>query len=142
MAEPPKSRLDRELDEILAKKSREPISFRSHPRVSEQQAKTPNWKAQGAQLWHRLAAFPLALAFALVVAAMLVHSVSPLLALMLNTGAVAAILMPGIRGLMRGSRPANPDVKYWRGRPYSSDIKANISRSPIDSIKRYFDRRR
>ena len=85
---------------------------------------------------------PLALAFALVVVALLVHGFSPLLALLLNTGAVVAIWLPGIRALTRGSAPASPDVKYWRGRPYASEIKSTISRSPIDSLKRYFDRRR
>ena len=142
MAEPPKSRLDRELDEILAKKSKEPIAFRTHPRVQQHRAKTPNWKNQGSQVWHRLVSIPLALAFALVFAAMLVHGVSPLLALILNTGAVAAIWVPGIGGLTRGATPANPNVKYWRGRPYASEIKASISRSPMDSLKRFFDRRR
>lgn len=142
MAEPPKSRLDRELDEILAKKAKEPIAFHTHPRVQQHKASQPNWRNQVVDIWRRLAAMPIALAFALVFIAMLVHGVSPLLALLLNTGAVVAIWLPGIRGLTRGSAPANPDVKYWRGRPYSSQIKSTISRSPIDSLKRYFDRRR
>ena len=142
MAEPPKSRLDRELDEILAKKSREPIQFPSHPRAQQNNRTRQHWQDKATHIWDRLAAMPIALAFTLVVIAMLVHDFSPLLALLLNTGAVMAIWWPGVRALMRGSAPGNPDVKYWRGRPYTTEIKSTISRSPMDSIKRYFNRRR
>lgn len=142
MAEPPKSRLDRELDEILAKKSKEPIAFKSHPRVQQHRPAQPNWQHQAKHIWKTLSAIPILLAFALVILAMLVNDFSPLLALLLNTGAVAAIWVPAIRGVRRPSMPASPDVKYWRGRPYTTDIKSVVSRSPLDSLKRYFDRHR
>ncbi len=142
MAEQPKSRLDRELDEILAKKSKEPIAFRSHQKVKQQRSGLTDWQLQAKSAWKRIAAIPLLLAFMLVIVAMLVHGFSPLLALVLSTGAVAAILVPAIRGVIRPSMPSTTDVKYWRGRPYTTEIKSAVSRSPIDSIKRYFDRHR
>jgi hypothetical protein len=85
---------------------------------------------------------PLAMAYAFVFLAILVHDASPLLALLLCTAAVVAIWYPSIRRLLKPASAATPDVKYWRGRPYASEIKSAVSRSPVDSLKRYFDRRR
>ncbi len=148
MPEQPKSRLDRELEEILTKKSKErskePIQFSSHPRAP----KTKGAKAVGdvrellADLWYPLAKMPLLLAFVLAIAARLVSGVSPLLALLLAAWAVGAIWWPGIKRLGAAKEPDHPDVKYWRGRAYTSQAKDFVSRHPVDSLKRYFDRRR
>lgn len=148
MPEQPKSKLDRELEEILTKKSkdrpREPIQFSSHPRAP----KTKGAKAVGdirevlSDMWYPLARMPLLLAFVLAIAARLVSGVSPLLALILSAWAVGAIWWPGIKRLGAASDHGKPDVKYWRGRAYTSQAKDLVSRHPVDSLKRYFDRRR
>ena len=148
MPEQPKSKLDRELEEILTKKAkdrpREPIQFSSHPRAP----KTKGAKAAGdarevlRDIWYPLARMPLLLAFVLAIAARLVSGFSPLLALILAAWAVGAIWWPGIKRLSAANEPDLPDVKYWRGRQYSSGIKDAVSRHPIDSLKRYFDRHR
>ncbi len=143
MEKPPKTRLDREIEEILEKKSREPIPFRPRERATNSNAGTrPAARQQLERAWRWLSRIPLAMAYACVVLAMLVHDASPLLALLLSTAAVAAIWYPGIRNLVRPASASTPDVKYWRGRPYASEIRSAVSRSPVDSIKRYFDRRR
>jgi hypothetical protein len=143
MEKPPKSRLDREIDEILEKKMKEPIPFR--PR-QQTQGRHPNQtsplRQQAERAWQWLSSMPLAMAYAFVFLAILVHDASPLLALLLCTAAVVAIWYPGIRRLLKPASAATPDVKYWRGRPYASEIKSAVSRSPVDSLKRYFDRRR
>ena len=148
MPEQPKSKLDRELEEILTRKSkelpREPIQFSSHPRAP----KTKGRKAVGdlrevlSDLWYPLARMPLLLAFVLAIAARLVSGFSPLLALLLAAWAVGALWWPGLKSLGAAKEPENPNVKYWRGRPYSTDLRDVVSRHPVDSIKRYFDRRR
>ena len=142
------SRLDRELEEILTKKSKdrpkEPIQFSSHPRAP----KTKGAKAIAdtrellSDLWYPLAKMPLLLAFVLAIAARLVNGVSPLLALILCAWAVGAIWWPGIKRLSAAWESDQPDVKYWRGRAYASKAKDAVSRHPVDSLKRYFDRRR
>lgn len=143
MAKPPKSRLDREIDEILEKKSKEPIPFRPRSQTRGRlDSSALNTQARARQAWQRLSRMPLALAYALVFIAMLVRDVSPLLVLLLCTAAVVAIWLPGIRRLFRPASAGTPTVNYWRGRPYASEVKSAISRSPIDSLKRYFDRRR
>lgn len=148
MPEQPKSRLDRELEEILTKKAKdranEPIPFSSHPRAP----KTKGAKAIGdarevlSDMWYPLARMPLLLAFVLAIAARLVSGFSPLLALVFAAWAVGAIWWPGIKRLSAAKEQDNPNVKYWRGRPYASEIKDVVSRHPVDSIKRYFDRHR
>lgn len=144
MTEPPKSKLDRELEEILTRKAQEPIrlSDRRNARQREArqmrlQANTERWSRQAT----RLLSMPIVVAYALALVGWLVRDVSGLLALLLCTAAVVAIWLPGIRRLGGWSSPSS-DVQYWRGRPYVSSARDAVSRSPIDSIKRYFDRHR
>lgn len=148
MPEQPKSRLDRELEEILTKKSREdnrePIPFNSHPNAPKTRREDTigSIREVASSLWLPLATTPLLLAFVLVFAARLVNDLSPLLALILCAWAVGSLWWPGIKRLAAPADADKPDVKYWRGRPYSSEVKDAVSRHPIDSLKRYFDRRR
>lgn len=148
MPEQPKSRLDRELEEILTKKAkerpREPIPFSSHPNAP----KTRGAKAVGdfrevlGDVWYPLSRMPLLLAYVLVIVARLVSGLSPLLALILCAWAVGAIWWPGLKRLGASKESEQPDVKYWRGRPYTTKVKDAVGRHPVDNLKRYFDRRR
>ena len=144
MPEQPKSRLDRELEEILSKKSRDPIQFSSHPRAPKQsQAGSLNSVVdQARNAWTFLKSAPLLLAFVFAIAAKLVSDSSQLLALLFSVGVVLSLYVPGIIRLSQPADAGKPDVKYWRGRPYTSQAKDVVSRHPIDSVKRYFDRRR
>src|SRR5690606_37274538 len=104
---------------------KEPIPFSSHPRAP----KTKGQKAVGEarevlkDLWYPLAKMPLLLAFVLAIGARLVSGFSPLLALILAAWTVGAIWWPGIKRLGAAKEPDHPNVKYWRGRPYSSQVK-------------------
>ncbi len=148
MSDKQKSKLDRELEEILTKKSkerpREPIKFSSHPNAP----KTKGAKAIGdarevlSDLWYPLTRMPLLMAFVMAIIARLVSGFSPLLALVFVAWAVGALWWPGIKRLGAARESDQPDVKYWRGRPYVSKAKDAVSRHPVDSLKRYFDRRR
>lgn len=148
MPEQPKSKLDRELEEILTKKSREkplePIPFSSHPNAPKTKGAEAiiNIREVLHSLWLPLSKMPLLLAFVLVFAARLVNGISPLLALILCAWAVGSLWWPGIKRLAAPADAGKPDVKYWRGRAYTSEIKDAVSRHPVDSLKRYFDRRR
>lgn len=144
MADQPKSRLDREIDEILEKKSREPIAFSSHPRVKKHrgpsQAESTIQKAKSG--WQWLVAMPIAMAYLFAIVAFLVRDSSPLLTLLLSTATVAAIWVPGILQFTRSNESKENQVKYWRGQAYTQNIKSAVSRHPLDSLKRYFDRNR
>lgn len=144
MTDQPKSRLDRELEEILEKKSREPIPFSSHPRAPKpiKQVAVPN-SIEGVQnVWDFLSSAPILMAFTFAIAARLVNGFSPLLALLFALGTVASLWVPGLMRLGHSSEQGKPEVKYWRGRPYVTGVKDAVSRHPVDSLKRYFDRRR
>lgn len=148
MTEQPKSRLDRELEEILTKKAKErpkdPIPFSSHPRApkTKGQKAVSDGRELVTDIWSWITRIPLATAFVFAIAARTVSGFSPLLALMLSACAVAAVWWPGIKRLGAAKEQADSGVKYWRGRPYANEIKDAVSRHPIDSLKRYFDRRR
>lgn len=144
MPEQQKSRLDRELDEILTKKSKEPIPFSSHPKAPKTKGKaaTENGLGLVRDAWSFLKSFPLLMAFVFAIAARMVVDASPLLALFFALGTVLSLYVPGIVRLSQPADTGKPEVKYWRGKPYTSQVKDAVSRHPVDSIKRYFDRRR
>ncbi len=141
MTKEQKSRLDREIDEILASKARQPIDFEQRRRTMAQPIE-PTWRAQVRKVWSVLVASPLFLAYALVGLATLLDPAVHFLAVLLCLAAVLVIWLPGILRLIRPNGRAKTEVKYWRGQAYVSEIKSAGSRSPIDSLKRYFDARR
>ena len=144
MADQPKSRLDREIDEILEKKSREPIAFSSHPRV-KQQRKPSQANALQARVksgWQTLVRMPIVMAYVFGILAYVSRDFSPLLALLLSAATAAALWVPGLLQFRRPSSAPQSDVKYWRGQAYTQNVKSAVSRHPLDSLKRYFDRNR
>lgn len=144
MTDQPKSRLDRELEEILEKKSREPIPFSSHPRAPKPKRRVAVQSGFSGlkDVWDFLTSTPLILAFTFAIAARLVSGFSPLLALLLATGTVASLWLPGFIRMGQASDAGKPEIKYWRGRPFVTGAKDAVSRHPVDSLKRYFDRHR
>lgn len=146
MPKKPQSKLDREIEEILRKKSQEPTNIAEYRRGPQNQAPTKISGRSVLPTAHRwigiLVSFPLGLAMVLAMFAYASRNVSGLLTLIFCTLAVAAIWVPSLLNLRRPTTSRQPQVKYWRGRPYASSAKEIISRSPIDSLKRYFDQRR
>ena len=147
MPEKEKSRLDREIDEILTKKAQErlkdPIPFSSHPRAPKSRTHSSlSDLGRGAQdVWRMVSRFPLVLAFIAAIAAMLVSDFSTFLALIFGVVTVWAIWWPGLKRLGAASTDGQPDIKYWRGKAYTSQIKDVASRHPLESLKRYISRR-
>lgn len=144
MPDEPKTRLDRELEEILQKKAREPVPFSSHPRAPKRKGQVAFQNASeiARDMWSFLTSAPLLLAFVFAIAAKMVSGVSPLLALLLAVGTVASLWLPGFIRMGQPSDAGKPEIKYWRGKAYTSSAKDLASRHPIDSLKRHFDRHR
>lgn len=141
MPEQPKSRLDREIDEILASKAKQPINFEQRRRQLTQPVE-PTWKRSLRKGWWFVATSPLLLAYLLVGIALLLNDATHSVAVLLCTMAVVAIWLPGVRSMIRPQGTRKSEVKYWRGQAFISEVKSAGSRSPIDSLKRYFDARR
>lgn len=142
MPQEPKSRLDRELDEILQKKAKEPVNLLAYRQARRNPNPQPSWMDQARRIFSILMSIPIGLAWVLAFFAWASRDVSPLLTLLFSAAAVAVIWVPGLLNLRGPRSPQAPPAKYWRGRAYTSTAKDVISRSPVDSLKRYFDRRR
>lgn len=141
MSDKHQSRLDQEIDEILQKKRHETTSFTAYREARMRPQETARRTSKNLHMVvARLLDIPVATAFLFAIVAVLVRDYSPLIATLLAGFAVAAIWLPGLRGLQAPRVPTH-STKYWRGRPYSTPDNF-ATRSPIDSLKRYFDRRR
>lgn len=110
---PKRSRLDDELLEILQKNDR-PISFADHVRRKTARQRQPAPSRTTGLTGHRL--WPLAPfigAFALAFLGVSIRDTSALLAMLLAWGSVGLLFSPII---LRLRRPANSQMKRWRGR--------------------------
>lgn len=139
-----KSRLDRELDEILSKnenirllppppQASRPSKAKPAPRqsVSSIESMIPP-KAR------ELITSPIILALGLAIVALLVSDVSALLATLLSLAAVVCIVTPMVQRFRR--RPsAPPDVRMWRGQVIDSQPPAQPS--PLDAAREWWKSR-
>jgi len=135
---PMRSRLDREVEEILSKTSATPpppIPFKE--RVARKAATTrrhgPDFRSIGTRALGWLTAIPILSALALAILAMLVGDASPLLARLLAIAAVVMLLYPIFRQARGGATPSSP--KMWRGQMLEG---RPLPTSPLDQIKRWF----
>jgi hypothetical protein len=133
----PKSRLDREIEEILARNDtiRHLPPPPKAPRANRVTVATPRVPPTV----RRLLGVPIFLSFVIAIAAYLVRDISPLFANILATAAVACIIWPIIE---RFRRPASaPPIQVWRGQVYHSPSRRDPS--PLDSVRQWWsDRRR
>jgi hypothetical protein len=120
---PGKSRLEREIEEILAKAEREhplppptPIDSRRRQRAAEESRPSLDFSKMADSLGRWTATAPLVVAFAAAFIALLLRNVSPFLATLAATGAVVALFWPVVTS-MRGSRAPE---KTWRGQTYTT----------------------
>lgn len=136
-----KSRLDRELEEILSRN--ENIRLLPPPPAP------PKRKAVRPAVWHTpamtfsprarvLMTSPIVLALALAIAAMLVSGLSPLLANVLALVAVVCILLPMVQRFRR-SPGAPPETRMWRGQVIDAP-RPNPS-SPLDAARDWWKSR-
>jgi hypothetical protein len=140
-----KSRLDRELEEILSKDD----NIRHLPpppkACKPRQLKAPSSPTSSINLPPRamkLLSSPAILALVLAVIALLISDASRLLANILCFAAVACIIWPMLQRFRRPSAAAS-DTKMWRGRVYEVGKPSSTStRTPLDSVREWWDSRR
>lgn len=136
-----KSRLDRELDEILSKN--ENIRLLPPPPAGPKTARPTRIKPkvgpvqQSAQSMippraRELLASPVILAVALAIVALLVSGLSPLLANLLCLAAVACVVAPMVQRF-RGRPSAPPEIRMWRGQVI--DTTSPKQPTPIDAVR-------
>jgi len=132
---PRKTRLDRELEEILSKNENirllppPPTAPKRKPTRTTTGKSIPSMIPSKAQA---LLASPIVLALGLAIVALLVSDVSPLLANLLGLAAVACILVPMAQRFRR--RPsAPPETRMWRGQVI--DAKPPQPPSPLDAAR-------
>jgi hypothetical protein len=120
---PGKSRLEREIEEILERAEREhplppPTPFEARLRKQASKESGPRVDlsslAESARRW--LDTAPLLVAFGAAILALIVRNVSPFLATVAATAAVVALFWP----IVASFRNPRPEAKTWRGRTYET----------------------
>ncbi|HYI25021.1 MAG TPA: hypothetical protein VD767_06380 [Thermomicrobiales bacterium] len=134
----PKSRLDREIEEILARtspspESQAPIPFQRPNRAPSRHLTIPPQLTAVLQV-------PILQALILAIAAWLVDGLSPLLASILALAAVVCILLPMARGGRVSKSNVAPEARMWRGQVI--DATPAQPKTPIESLRTWWDNRR
>lgn len=139
---PGKSRLDRELEEILAKND----NIRHLPPPPKARRPKPSPASMTNHLGSSIPApigrvlrVPIFQALALGVVAVLVDDVSPLAAYLLSIAAVACIILPIVSGFRRPAPTL--ESRMWRGRVVDQRPSSS-GPSPLDSLRRWWTTRR
>jgi len=131
---PGKTRLDRELDEILSKNENirllPPPPKPSRPRAVPLGPK-PSVAGMVPQRFHGLLTAPIVVALGLAVVALLLADLSPLLANLLGLAAVVCIIHPMFQRFRRPATP--PETRMWRGREI--DVPPQREPSPLDGVR-------
>ena len=134
-----KSRLDRELDEILSKN--ENIRLLPPPPKPPKSKPTPIRSATSTNLAippvvQRVLAIPIVLALVLAIVAMLVADFSPFIANVLCFAAVLSIILPIVQRFRGPATP--PETRMWRGEVI--DVKPQSqSGSILDSVRNWWN---
>ncbi len=144
---PGQTRLDRELDEILAKNENirllpPPPEATSRPptRIKPKSglARPPMESSMIPPKARELMASPVILAVGLAIVALLVSGLSPLLANLLCLAAVVCVLAPMVQRF-RGRPTAPPEIRMWRGQVM--DAPPPRQPSPIDAARDWWKSR-
>lgn len=145
--EPPRTRLDRELDEILTDASQRPISLQDRMAQKRAAARRERYRqvtrleglrGSGRRALGWATRLPLITALALALAAVWLFDGMPLLSSLLALAAAMFIFVPFF------VRPPSDDITYqkrWRGRPVGGPPRgASGFRGAIDSARDRFQR--
>ncbi len=139
-----KSRLDRELDEILSKNENIRL-LPPPPQASKPPRPKPAPRQSASSIEsmippkaRELLASPVVLALGLAIVALLVSDLSALLATMLSLAAVVCVVMPMVQRFRRGPS-APPDIRMWRGQVIDSQPPGQAS--PIDAARDWWKSR-
>ncbi len=139
-----KSRLDRELDEILSKNENIRL-LPPPPQATKLPKPKPAPPRSGSSIESMippkvidLMTSPIVLALGLAIAALLVSGISALLANMFSLAAVVCIMLPMVQRF-RGRPTGPPDIRMWRGQVI--DSKPPQQQSPIDAARDWWKSR-
>ncbi len=134
-----KSRLDREIEEILSRSEAEqqlpppPTPIRPRP------VRTSPWIAPRVVA---IAQVPILQALVLGIAAWLISDLSQLLANLFALAAVMCIILPMVRGARPS--PSSPEIasetRMWRGQVI--DTRPQQPRTPVESLRDWWNARR
>jgi hypothetical protein len=138
-----KSRLDRELEEILSKN--ENIRLLPPPPKPPKQKPSQLRSASSIESMippkvRRLLGAPIVLALVLALAALFVVDFSPLLANILCLAAVVSIVLPMFQRFRRPTAAA-PETRMWRGRVIDAPSPVR-NQSPLDGMRDWWNARR
>ena len=133
-----KSRLDREIEEILSRSEAEqrlpPPPTPIRPRPVRATPSIPPRVAAIAQV-------PILQALALGIAAWLVSDLSQILANLFALAAVVCIILPMVRGVRPStSTTIAPETRMWRGQ--AIDTRPQQPRTPLESLRDWWNARR
>jgi hypothetical protein len=135
---PKRSRLDREIDDILTQSTRTnplpPISFKQ--RVSEKRPPSPSpaiSQIPMRDIMKALTAFPILTSLAFAILCSMVGDTSPLFARLFALAAAVALVYPIVVSIRGGATETGS--KLWRGQVI--DINPSPS-SPVEQVKRWF----
>ena len=139
---PPKSRLDRELEEILSKNDNiRHLPPPPRPKRARPLATSPG-PAHGLNVppqVRRLMGTAIIQALVLAVLALLVRDVSPLLASLLCLAAVVCIILPMVQRFRRPASP--PETRMWRGQLIDVQPRSE-GQSPLEGVRDWWRSRR
>jgi hypothetical protein len=137
-----KSRLDRELEEILSKNE----NIRLLPPPPKPPKKKPSVLASGRSIdsmipprVRRILSAPIVVALGLALIALFVADVSPLLSNVLSLAAVVCLLLPMVQRFRGPSAP--PETRMWRGKVIDTRPHTH-HQSPLDSVRDWWNARR
>ncbi|MGC4107169.1 MAG: hypothetical protein QM753_12655 [Thermomicrobiales bacterium] len=145
-----KTRLDREVDEILRSATRSnplpptPISSR-RPKAAPTMAVSNRVHPALSTVMDTLMAVPLITAVGLGIACAIVAPYSKLLALVFAVLAVVVLVTPIVQAARRSSLPGNDGPKMWRGRSMDTPptrLHGIGERTPADKITDWINSRR
>jgi hypothetical protein len=132
-----KSRLDREIEEILSRSEAEerlpppPTPIRPRP-VRTAPSIPPRVVA--------MAQVPILQALVLGFAAWMVDDLSHLLANLLALAAVVCIILPMVRGVRPSTQTIAPETRMWRGQVI--DTRPQQPRTPVETLRDWWNARR
>jgi len=146
-----KQRYEREIEEILSKYDLE-NERKEKPRLPtippggfQSRKASPSSKSPLPRNWRRISSGQfIAAAFAVAFLAVLVRSISPLVASLLILAAVVLFFMPLVLFRSTGTTSggwSSEEQHRWRGQVIDFNTRRDITNDPIESIKRWFKRR-
>lgn len=133
-----RSRLDREIDEILSRTDAHRTLPPPTPIRSRQQSSAPTLPSIPPAV-QSILRVPILQALLLALAAWLLDDVSALVSNLLALAAVVCIILPMVRGRRPAGPSVTPETRMWRGREI--ETRAPASRTPLDSLRDWWTNR-